>query len=40
MEIIECDRCGEEYPRNWGYCPFCDIGEKPNFKFDEEETWN
>lgn len=40
MELVECDRCGEEYPRNWGGCPFCDSGERPHIKFDGDDGWN
>lgn len=37
MEIVECDRCGEEYPRNWGKCPVCDIGERPEYRMPDED---
>jgi len=29
MNITECPKCGEEYPLNWGVCPFCETGERP-----------
>ena len=29
MELEECDRCGDEYPRSWNACPYCDSGDRP-----------
>lgn len=29
MNLEECSRCGEEFPLNWGACPFCETGERP-----------
>ncbi len=38
MVIIECERCGEPYPANWGKCPTCDSGEHPEVRgFDDED---
>ena len=37
MELEECPKCGEEYPRSWQGCPFCDSGEKPHYRFSEED---
>jgi len=42
MELEECDRCGDEYPRSWGSCPSCDCGDRPDLKprFREDDEWN
>ena len=38
MQLVECDRCGEQYPNNWGKCPACDSGEHPEVGgFDDED---
>lgn len=38
MNITECEKCGEEFPLNWGVCPFCETGERPYIeKFDNED---
>jgi hypothetical protein len=41
MNIVECERCGEEYPQNWGCCPFCETGERPtlgHFRGNDEDN--
>lgn len=37
MDLVECERCGEEYPSSWQGCPFCDAGEKPVLRFQKED---
>ncbi len=37
MDLEECDRCGEEYPRSWQGCPFCDSGEHPVLKMPKND---
>lgn len=38
MELEECERCGEEYPEVWGYCPVCDSGERIIFKMRNDSS--
>lgn len=37
MDLVVCDTCGEEFPANWGGCPFCDSGERPVLKMRDND---
>lgn len=37
MELEECVKCGEEYPSNWSYCPYCDSGDRPVLKMRDND---
>jgi hypothetical protein len=39
MDIIECKRCGEDYPDGWAECPFCAAERKHDGRHAEDE-WN
>ena len=37
MDLEECPKCGEVYPRTWGKCPTCEAGDYPDFRMRDEE---
>ena len=38
MELVECPKCGEEYPAQWKDCPFC--AATPHRDRPNGDEWN
>lgn len=37
MDIEECEKCGESFPRVWGACPTCGDETSPPLKMRDND---
>lgn len=37
MDLVECEKCGESFPRSWGACPSCGDASGPPLKMRDTD---